>query len=53
MVSTLFKDPQAPSSALAFVGRLQPWAFRFLNCVETLDLAMNYYIEGYRTSAKL
>ena len=37
MVSTLFRDPQALSSALASFGMLQPWAFGSLNRVETLD----------------
>ena len=45
MVSTLFRDPQALSSALTLLGMLQPQAFRSLNCVETLDSASNYYIE--------
>ena len=45
MVSTLFRDPQALSSALAALGTLQPWAFGSLNRVETLDSASNYYID--------
>ena len=46
MVSTytLFRDPQARSSALAALGTLQPRAFGSLNRVETLDSASNYYI---------
>ena len=44
MVSTLFRDPQTISSDLAALGTLQPWAFRSLNRVETLDLASNYYL---------
>ena len=44
MVSTLFRDPQALSSALATLGTLQPRAFGSLNRVETLDSASNYYI---------
>ena len=43
MVSTLFRDPQALSSALAALGTLQPRAFGSLNRVETLDSASNYY----------
>ena len=45
MVSTLFRDPQARSSALAALGTPQPRAFRSLNRVETLDSASNYYLE--------
>ena len=45
MVSTLFRDPQAQSSALAVLGMLQPQAFKSLNCIETLDLASNYYLD--------
>ena len=45
MVSTLFRDPQARSSALAALGTLQPRAFGSLNRVETLDSTSNYYIE--------
>ena len=44
MVSTLFRDPQARSSALAALGTPQPRAFRSLNRVETLDSTSNYYI---------
>ena len=44
MVSTLFRDPQARSSALAALGTLQPQAFGSLNRVETLDSASNYYL---------
>ena len=44
MVSTLFRDPQARSSALAALGTLQPQAFGSLNCVETLDSVSNYYL---------
>ena len=44
MVSTLFRDPQTLSSALAVLGTLQPRAFGSLNRVETLDSASNYYI---------
>ena len=50
MVSMLFRDPQALSSALASLGTLQPRAFRSLNRIETLDSASNYYVE---TSAKV
>ena len=45
MVSTLFRDPQARSSALAALGTPQPRAFGSLNRVETLDSTSNYYIE--------
>ena len=41
MVSTLFRDPQVLSSALAALGTLQPRAFRSLNHVETLGLDFN------------
>ena len=44
MVSTLFRDPQARSSALAALGTPQPRAFGSLNRVETLDSASNYYV---------
>ena len=44
MVSTLFRDPQARSTALAALGTLQPRAFGSLNHVETLDSASNYYL---------
>ena len=59
MVSTLLRDPQARSSALAALGTLQPRAFGSLNRIETLDSASNYYIEtnsihkGYNFSARL
>ena len=49
MVSTLFKDPQARSSALAALGTPQPQAFGSLNHVETLDSTSNYYIEATYT----
>ena len=44
MVSTLFRGPQARSSALAALGTLQPRAFGSQNRVETLDSVSNYYI---------
>ena len=44
MVSMLFRDLQALSSALAALGTLQSRAIRSLNHVETLELASNYYI---------
>jgi hypothetical protein len=44
MISTLFIDPQALSSALAMLGTLQPRAFRSLNRVETLDSVSNCYV---------
>ena len=44
MVSTLFRDPQAQSSALAALGTPQSRAFGSLNRVETLDSASNYYV---------
>ena len=44
MVSTLFRDPQARSSALAALGTPQPRAFGSLNRVETLDSTSNYYV---------
>ena len=45
MGSTVFRNPQALSSALAALGTLQLRALRFLNTVDTWDLASNYYIE--------
>ena len=45
MVSMLFRDPQARSSALAALGKLQPRAFGSLNRVETLDSVSNYYLD--------
>ena len=45
MVSTLFRDPQARSSALAALGTLQPRAFGSLNHVEILDSVSNYYLK--------
>ena len=44
MGSTLFRDPQARSSALAALGTLQPRAFGSLNRVDPLDSVSNYYI---------
>ncbi len=44
MVSMLFRDPQARSSAFAALGTLQPRAFGSLNRVETLDSGSNYYL---------
>ena len=44
MGSTLFRDPQARSSALAALGTLQPQAFRSLNRVDPLDSVSNYYL---------
>ena len=38
MVSTLFRDPQARSSALAALGMLQPQTFRSLHRIETLEV---------------
>ena len=44
MGSTLFRDPQARSSALAVLGTLQPQTFGSLNRVDPLDLVSNYYL---------
>ena len=44
MGSTLFRDPQARSSALAALGMLQPRALGSLNHVDPLDSVSNYYI---------
>ena len=44
MFSTLFRDPQARSSAPAALGTLQPRAFGSLYRVETLDSSSNYYL---------
>ena len=51
MVSTLFRDPQARSSALAVLGTLQPRAFGSLYRIETLDSASNYYFLSAGTSS--
>ena len=53
MGSTLFRDPQARSSALATLGTLQPRAFGSLNRVETLDLVSNYYIDTNKAPNKV
>ena len=45
MGSKLFRNPQALSSALAALGTLQPQAFVFLNNLDPLDSASNYYIK--------
>ena len=45
MGSTLFRDPQARSSALAPLGTPQPRAFGSLNRVDPLDSASNLYID--------
>ena len=47
MGSTRFRNPRALSSALASLGTLQPWALRFLNHVDPLVSAFNYYIGSY------
>ena len=44
MGSTLFRDPQARSSALAALGSLQTQAFGSLNRVDPLDSVSNYYM---------
>ena len=44
MGSKLFRSPQALSSALAALGTLQPRAFVFLNNLDPLDSASNYYL---------
>ena len=44
MGSTLFRDPQAGSSALTALWMLQPEAFGSLNCVDPLNSVSNYYI---------
>ena len=45
MGSTLFRDPQALSSALTALGTLQPRVFGSLNRVDPLDSVSNYYVE--------
>ncbi len=42
--STVYRNPQALSSALATLGSLQPRAFRFLYTVNPLLSVSNYYI---------
>ena len=44
MGSTRFRNPRALSSALASLGTLQPWALGFLNCIDPLVSASNYYL---------
>ena len=44
MVTKLFRNPLALSSALAALGTLQPRALGFLNSLVTLVLAFNYYL---------
>ena len=44
MGSTLFRDPQALSSALAALGMLQPRAYGSLNRVDPLDSVSNYHL---------
>ena len=46
MGSTLFRDPQARSSALAALGTPQPRAFGSLNRVDPLDSVSNYNLGG-------
>ena len=46
MGSKLFRNPQALSSALAALGTLQPRAFVFLNNLDPLDSASNYYLDS-------
>ena len=54
MGSTLFRDPQARSSALATLGTLQPRAFGSLNHVDPLDSVSNYYIfANFATCSRL
>ena len=42
--STVFRNPWAPSSALATLGTLQPSALGFLNTVDPLDTVSNCYM---------
>ena len=44
MGSTRFRNPRALSSALASLGTLQPWALGFLNRIDPLVSASNYYL---------
>ena len=44
--TTVFRNLQAPSSALAALGTLQPGAFRFLNPVDSSVSLSNYYIDS-------
>ena len=53
MVSTVCRDPQALSSALASLGALQPRTFRSLQTVETLDSVSNYYIASKHRNVQL
>ena len=56
MGSTLFRDPQARSTALAALGSLQHRAVGSLNRVDALHSASNLYLEGlifFRTIKQL
>ena len=44
MGSTLFRNPRALSSALAPLGSPEPWVLWFLNSVDPLVSASNYYV---------
>ena len=49
----LFSNPQALSSTLAMLGLPQPQALGFLNSVDPLASASNYYlVTSYRMSFK-
>ena len=49
----LFSNPQALSSTLAMLGSPQPQALGFLNSVDPLASASNYYlVTSYRMSFK-
>ena len=47
MGSTRFRNPQALSSVLASLGTLQPQVFGFLNRIDPLVSASNYYIAAH------
>ena len=49
MGSTLLRDPQARSSALAALGTLQPRVLGSLNRVDPLDSVSNYYLYTINT----
>ena len=51
--STVFRNLQAPSSALAVLGTLQPGAFRFLNPVDPSVSLSNYYIDNIISPIKI
>ena len=52
MGSTLFRDSQALSSALAALGTVQPRAFGSLNRVDPLNSVSNYYLDWIHKNSR-